>query len=172
MCTVLFGDLFENGQTEQDYFSRLDLTMWTLLVIMTLDWAEIARQVQAVYPLSPIVFVSFVGITSFIAYNLMIAVVCDSVTIIEQQYKEEIAEEEEEFEHVKIERLQKRVLELTQQQQDIQQALRATLSKLGLQEPKYTKSTAAAANKDDDDGGGGSPPERLDSEEWCSINSW
>lgn len=128
MCTVLFKDLYKDGHTEHDYFSRLDFTLWTLLVMMTLDWAYVARQVMAVIPFSWTIFVSFVMITSFIAYNLIIAVVCDSVSIIEQQGKEEENEEEEEEEEAenndavhtgKIQELHRRIEALTRQQHQV-----------------------------------------------------
>ena len=87
MCTILFGDLYERGLTEADYFSRLDNSFWTLFAMMTLDWAEVARQVMKVYPHSWPIFLIFVFISSFIGYNLMIAIVCDSVKIIDQLQK-------------------------------------------------------------------------------------
>ena len=69
-------------------------------------------------------------ITSFIAYNLIVAVVCDSVSIIEKQSKEdEVAEESEEgmtmeeLQFQQIRRLQARVGELAKQQQQVLQAL-------------------------------------------------
>ena len=46
MFTQLFKDLYHEGKTSDDYFSRLDATFFTLFQIMTLDsWADIAREV-------------------------------------------------------------------------------------------------------------------------------
>ena len=84
MCTVLFGDLKEQGLTTQDYFGRLDLTIFTLFELMTLNWSFISRQVMDVYPWSWMVFVSFVLISAFMVYNLIIAVVCDAVRVVEE----------------------------------------------------------------------------------------
>lgn len=89
MCTILFKDLYANGHLDHDYFSRLDRSFWTLFVMMTLDWTNVSRQVMDVYPLSWMIFVSFVMISSFIVYNLVVAVVCDSVKLIEAANKEE-----------------------------------------------------------------------------------
>ena len=130
MCTVLFKDLYADGFTEFDYFSRLDQSLWTLLVMMTLEWGDVTREVMDVYSWAWAIFVSFVMITSFIAYNLIVAVVCDSVSIIEKQSKEdEVAEESEEgmtmeeLQFQQIRRLQARVGELAKQQQQVLQAL-------------------------------------------------
>lgn len=126
MCTVLFKDLYEQGLTTSDFFGGLDVSLWSLLIIMSLDWAFIARQVMAVYPWSWMVFVSFVMITSFIAYNLIIAVVCDSVSIIEQQGKDEEKEDEialEVAQYVKIRKLKHRVIKLAKQQKKVLQML-------------------------------------------------
>lgn len=59
MLTILFKDLYVNGYTETDLFSRLDRTLYTLLVMMTLDgWSEITQSVIAVYPWAWIPLVS------------------------------------------------------------------------------------------------------------------
>ena len=130
MCTMLFKNLYQDGFTEFDYFSRLDRSLWTLLVMMTLEWGDVSRVVMDVYPWSWPIFVSFVMITSFIAYNLIVAVVCDSVSIIEKQSKEEMIADEsegglttEELQCQQIRRLQVRVAELSKQQQQVLQAL-------------------------------------------------
>lgn len=84
LCTYLFKDLYAQGVTDQDYFSRLDWSLFTLFQIMTLeDWGSIARQVMVVDSWAWLVFVSYVAVTSFIVYNLIIAVVCDAVAVIE-----------------------------------------------------------------------------------------
>ena len=42
LFTNLFGDIeFEDGG---QYFSRLDLSLLTLFVMMTMEWAGVARQ--------------------------------------------------------------------------------------------------------------------------------
>jgi hypothetical protein len=88
MFTQLFKDLYENGQTEQDYFSRMDATFFTLFQIMTLDsWADIAREVMAVHRWAWLPFISFVIITGFIVVNLIIAVICDAISALNDDEK-------------------------------------------------------------------------------------
>lgn len=83
MFTQLFKDLYQQGYTDQDYFSRLDGTFFTLFQIMTLDsWSDICREVMAVYSWAWIPFISFVIITGFIVVNLIIAVICDAISAL------------------------------------------------------------------------------------------
>jgi hypothetical protein len=138
MCTVLFKDLYANDQTDYDYFSRLDRSFWTLFVMMTLDWTNVSRQVMKVYPWSWGVFVSFVMISSFMVYNLVIAVVCDSVAIIEASGKEDNMEtlqhgEIENLGHVR--ELSKRVDVLAAEQTVVLEALLAALEQAGVESP-------------------------------------
>jgi hypothetical protein len=147
MCTVLFKDLFREGLTTNDYFSRLDISLWTLLAMMTLDWGDTTRQVMLVYPWAWAIFVSFVMITSFIAYNLIIAVVCDSVSVIEKMDKEEVEDEDDQeakeaVQYRKIRQLQERVAELAKQQQQVLQALLETFGNdLDLEYPSFCDQT-------------------------------
>ena len=86
MFTQLFKDLFEEGATTYNYFSRLDDTFLTLFQIMTLDnWADIAREVMAVYAWAWLPFIAFVIITGFVVVNLIIAVICDAVSALEDE---------------------------------------------------------------------------------------
>jgi len=81
MFTDLFRTLYEDGHTTYDYFGRFDKSLLTLFQIMTLDgWAEVAREVMDVYPWSWVLFIVFVAITGFIFYNLIIAVICESLS--------------------------------------------------------------------------------------------
>eukprot|EP00567_Pseudictyota_dubia_P011992 CAMPEP_0197457692 /NCGR_PEP_ID=MMETSP1175-20131217/46745_1 /TAXON_ID=1003142 /ORGANISM="Triceratium dubium, Strain CCMP147" /LENGTH=460 /DNA_ID=CAMNT_0042992127 /DNA_START=139 /DNA_END=1521 /DNA_ORIENTATION=+ len=92
MFTVLFKDLYELGATEEDYFSSLSKTLFTLFQMMTMDWSEPARQVMAVYPWAWAPFVLFVAVSGFMVFNLIIAVVCDAVAAVE--HKDEDKEDE------------------------------------------------------------------------------
>lgn len=88
MFTQLFKDLHENGDTEEDYFSRMDRTFFTLFQIMTLDsWADIAREVMIVYSWAWLPFIAFVIITGFIVVNLIIAVICDAISALNDDEK-------------------------------------------------------------------------------------
>lgn len=85
MFTQLFKDMWEEEQTEYDYFSRLDRTFFTLFQIMTLDaWADVARDVMAVYPWAWVPFIAFVIISGFIVVNLIIAVICDAISALHE----------------------------------------------------------------------------------------
>ena len=88
MFTQLFKDLYEEGKTSEDYFSRMDATFFTLFQIMTLDsWADIAREVMAVYRWAWLPFIAFVIITGFIVVNLIIAVICDAISALNDDEK-------------------------------------------------------------------------------------
>jgi hypothetical protein len=85
MFTQLFKDLYEEGDTLYDYFGRMDHTLFTLFQIMTLDeWAGITREVMNApgcgWAWLPII--TFVIITSFVVVNLIIAVICDAISAL------------------------------------------------------------------------------------------
>jgi len=80
LFTDLYGDLYEEGYLDYDYFGRLDKTFLTLFQFMTLDsWTGVVRQVLVERPASLIAFCSWVIITAFFALNLVIAVICESL---------------------------------------------------------------------------------------------
>jgi voltage-gated sodium channel len=49
----------------------------------TLDWSTAVRYTLEVYPWAWVVFVTFVLFSAFIVYNLIVAVVCDTVGMVE-----------------------------------------------------------------------------------------
>mmetsp|Transcript_10479 Transcript_10479/g.15785 ORF Transcript_10479/g.15785 Transcript_10479/m.15785 type:complete len:608 (-) Transcript_10479:751-2574(-) len=80
LFTQLFGDMYVKGQTEEDYFSRLDLTVLTLYQLMTLDgWNDLLREVMATYPWAWMPFFVYITLTGIVVTNIVIAVICDSV---------------------------------------------------------------------------------------------
>mmetsp|Transcript_21394 Transcript_21394/g.35399 ORF Transcript_21394/g.35399 Transcript_21394/m.35399 type:complete len:314 (-) Transcript_21394:58-999(-) len=90
LFTNLYGDLFDEGYLDWDYFGRLDYTWITLFQLMTTtSWLSVVRQVMVPRPLSWIGFFFFVIITGIIVMNLFVAVVCEALV-------EEKAEEEDE----------------------------------------------------------------------------
>jgi len=99
MCTELFGDIDFTGRftepnlDQYDYFSRLDYTFFTLFQMVTLDWGKITRAVMQVYPWASALFVIFVICTAFALYNLIIAVVCDAVKMVQDQHDVIMVEE-------------------------------------------------------------------------------
>ena len=91
MMTQLFKNLYEDHLTDEDYFGRLDLSLFTLFQMMTLDgWSDVAHQVINVYPWAWMPFVAFVTATGFIMVNLMIAVICDAVSSLHDDEKAKI----------------------------------------------------------------------------------
>ena len=141
MFTQLFKDMYGDGQTEYDYFSRLDQTFFTLFQIMTLDaWADVARDVMAVRSWAWIPFVAFVIISGFIVVNLIIAVICDAISALHDDdraklhgtYESEsviVEEEPKDYQQQQIKNLQEQVDELTR----IQESTMMTLEYLGRQ---------------------------------------
>lgn len=131
LLTQLFGDLtLESG----DYFSRLDITLFTLFVMMTMEWADVARECMAIYWWAWLPFVAFIMITGFIVFNLIIAVVCDAVAVIEnkndlepdlfhsQEDAEEvleIPEEGEDYEEELVENLAERITFVLESQREM-----------------------------------------------------
>lgn len=130
MITILFGDLYERGYLDDDYFSRLDITLFTLFQMITLDFAKIVRQVTVLYPYSWIIFASYLSFTSFILFSLIIAVVCDAVSVVE--HDSNLLEELEKKEHVqeRILMLQQRVDYLKNQQVSVMAKVTDVLKEL------------------------------------------
>jgi voltage-gated sodium channel len=82
MATQLFGD----GVPER--FGDLGTSLFTLFQVMTGDdWANIAREAMARYPLAWIFFVVYVLVSTFAVLNLFIAVV---VRAMEDQIADEV----------------------------------------------------------------------------------
>mmetsp|Transcript_8824 Transcript_8824/g.19794 ORF Transcript_8824/g.19794 Transcript_8824/m.19794 type:complete len:355 (+) Transcript_8824:255-1319(+) len=82
---VLFTQLFGELELSGDYFTRLDYSLFTLFVMMTMEWADVARECMAEIWWAWAPFVAFIMITGFIVFNLIIAVVCDAVAVIENK---------------------------------------------------------------------------------------
>jgi len=131
LCTEMFRSLYAEGYTELDYFGRLDNSLFTLFQMVTLEWADICRQVMVrYYWIGYFVFTSFLVFTSFILYSLIIAVVCDSVNVTEHQEEMEAHVQEKEESRQRIYALEQRVSDLTQQQLIILESLQTSLRQL------------------------------------------
>ena len=87
---VLFTELFRTLTLSANYFTRLDASLFTCVELMTLEWADIAREVMAQMPWAWLPISTFIAITGFIVFNLIVAVICDAVKVV----KEEISAEE------------------------------------------------------------------------------
>merc|ERR1719438_165356 len=90
LFTQLFMDLYSDGGSTWDYFSRLDITLFSLFQMMTLnDWSPIARDAIAMYPWAWFPFILYIILQSFIMMNLIIAALCNAITIVREQGEEQ-----------------------------------------------------------------------------------
>ena len=100
---VLFTQLFGDLQLSENYFNSLDASLFTCMDMMTLNWAEIAREVMEQRSWAWAPFLSFISLTGFIVYNLIVAVVCDAVAVMDrnkQKLEEEKQRQEQEQEDI------------------------------------------------------------------------
>ena len=83
--TDLYKSMYADGLTSIDYFSRLDVTLFTLFQVMTgAGWPDIAREVMATYNSAWLPFVTFISITMFVVIELFVAALCRSVAKMEE----------------------------------------------------------------------------------------
>jgi voltage-gated sodium channel len=108
MATSLFGSEFPN------WFGSVGTSMFSLFQIMTLEsWSMgIVRPVMEVYPSAWAFFVPFIVITSFTVLNLFIALIVNSMQLLNAETSEEIHESAE-VAHDERERLAQKIDELT-----------------------------------------------------------
>jgi Ion transport protein len=97
---VLFTQLFGDLQLSDNYFTSLDASLFTCMDMMTLNWAEVAREVMTHRSWAWAPFLSFISLTGFIVYNLIVAVVCDAVAVLDRQ-KQKLEEEKQRLEQEK-----------------------------------------------------------------------
>jgi hypothetical protein len=155
MCTVLFKPLYSEGVTDEDYFGSLFASLFTLFQMMTLEnWAAVVRQVQVSYSWAWAVFSSYLLMTSFILYSLIIAVVCDAVKVTEHQdeKEEQLREQEVVFERVTL--LENAVADMAEQQLAIVENLHFALQALENLD-NDDESDDTAGDEDDDLSGSG-----------------
>jgi hypothetical protein len=154
MCTVLFGDMYENKVLDVDYFGTLDKSLFTLFTMMTLEWADVVRAVMTEYEWAWCIFTPFLVMSSFILYSLMIAVICDAVKVTEhaEELEEEHQEKEEFHEHVH--RLEERLMDMTTQQQVLLEALQQALAQVDYQQQQqhqlYQHHLSSLTSEDED----------------------
>jgi voltage-gated sodium channel len=80
LATKLFGGEFP------ELFGTLGNTAFTLFAIMTLEgWADIARDVEAVYPQAWAFFIPFIVISAFMVLNLFIGVIVGALQSIAEE---------------------------------------------------------------------------------------
>ncbi|CAJ1944297.1 unnamed protein product [Cylindrotheca closterium] len=108
--SVLFTELFSDLDLGpgKDYFGTLDRSLFTCMEMMTLEWGEICRLVMEYHRWAFAPFLSFIAITGFIVFNLIVAVVCDAVAVTEKTVRQMDGYEEDDTE-VKIIEAQERI---------------------------------------------------------------
>lgn len=145
---VLFVQLFGHLELSEDYFDSLQTALLTCMQLMTMEWAELAREVMEYYEWAGSIFCSFISITGFIVFNLIVAVVCDSVSIIDKKIRREAREYLQE-----LEQLQRRAMgiggdeaeELTLQQKWTEARKRINELTLELEEMKENQTKLIAS---------------------------
>lgn len=63
-----------------DYFGDLAKTLFTLFQLTTMEnWADLARDIMAVYPTAWLYFIPFIIIAAFIIINIMLAIIVNTM---------------------------------------------------------------------------------------------
>ena len=121
----MFTTLFKDLELSRDYFSRLDKTLFSLFQFMTMDWQEAARECQQEIPWAPLLFVLFEIVSGFIVFNLIVAVLCEALGLLEKDAEEEEMQQQIEKERIEaMNSLLERVETIKKHQLRIQQTLR------------------------------------------------
>uniref|UniRef100_A0A6U3T150 Ion transport domain-containing protein n=1 Tax=Ditylum brightwellii TaxID=49249 RepID=A0A6U3T150_9STRA len=118
---VLFTALFKDLPLDERYFNRLDLSLYTLFVMMTMEWAGVARQCMEYHKWAWAPFVAFIALSGFIVFNLIIAVICDAVAVIEREDEEEVSIADQQDE--RVDELSKKIEGLLKNQRELQATL-------------------------------------------------
>lgn len=127
---VMFTQLFKQYELSQRYFVRLDWTFLTLFQMVTLDWAEISRELMEQVPWARYPIIAFILISSFIVYNLIVAVLCDAIFVLHEMKNPPEEDEVSDFEE-EVHRLQKRVDDLTSQIQMLREGQNSLQTNIG-----------------------------------------
>lgn len=125
VSAVISAKLFASAFPE--WFGSVGSAMYTLFQVMTLEsWSMgIVRPVMEVYPLAWAFFVPFIVVTSFAVLNLFIAIIVNSMTILEHEEREETLKEAREIAHEEADPI---LTELKALREEVG-ALRASLAK-------------------------------------------
>jgi len=84
MFTQLFKGMYGEGLVEEPYFETVYHSLFTLFQIMTMDqWAVVLFGIQQTHSWAWIPFTVFIIVTGFVVVNLIIAVICDAVHVLE-----------------------------------------------------------------------------------------
>mmetsp|Transcript_23605 Transcript_23605/g.51148 ORF Transcript_23605/g.51148 Transcript_23605/m.51148 type:complete len:531 (+) Transcript_23605:236-1828(+) len=145
---VLFTELFSDINTEVNYFGSLDVSLFTCMQLMTLEWGEVAREVMEERSWAWAPILAFLSVTGFIVFNLIVAVVCDAVAVVDREVQ---AERLGEFETdtTKLEKAQERIWDMTEhveQMMHSQKELQQVLAQLAEDLEKVTTQDAKPTN--------------------------
>mmetsp|Transcript_374 Transcript_374/g.623 ORF Transcript_374/g.623 Transcript_374/m.623 type:complete len:348 (-) Transcript_374:61-1104(-) len=118
MFTLLFQNLYQDGYLDEDYFSRLDYTLLTLIQMMTMDnWSAIIKQVMVVYPWAWFPFILYILMTTFIVLNLAVGVISSAVANVShdeiESHLKQVSSDFEEKNDLTIRVLERKIDELT-----------------------------------------------------------
>ena len=118
MFTSSFKDLYEQGYLDEDYFSRLDKTIFTLFQMMTMDnWTSIIKQVMVVYPWAWCPFILYILLSTFLVLNLAVGVICGAVADVKHEELEmqvrQVSSEFGDRNEVTIRSLERKIEDLT-----------------------------------------------------------
>jgi len=120
LFTQLFKNLYRDDVTTWNYFSRLDNSLFSLFQIMTLnDWSPIARETMSVYSWAWFPFIVFITLQSIVMMNLIIAALCNSMTIVRENEKSQKKGNDEGGSNSHIDSLQEEVNYLNQSLDEI-----------------------------------------------------
>jgi len=88
-----FGETI-SGDKGINYFGRMDYTLFTLFMLMTLDdWSNIIRQTQTEFVWAVWPILAFILISSFVMLNLVIAVLCEALSALQDEEEESSGED-------------------------------------------------------------------------------
>ncbi len=127
--SVLFTELFSELPMSDLYFTTLDRSLFTCMEMMTLEWGDITREVMTHYPWAWAPFGSFIMITGFIVFNLIVAVVCDAVALTEKNVRQLDGFESDNPEHKlaeaqeRIDLLQCHIHDMLRTQENVQELI-------------------------------------------------
>ena len=82
--TILFAEI------APQFFGTLHRSILTLFQVITLEgWVEVMQSVSKVGIFSPLYFISFVGIGTFVILSLVVAIIVDNIQSAKERRKEE-----------------------------------------------------------------------------------
>ena len=83
---VLFTELFSDLELSANYFNTLEDSLFTCMQMMTLEWGDVTREVMEETNRwwAWIPFVSYIALSGFVVFNLIVAVVVQAVAATEE----------------------------------------------------------------------------------------